>query len=250
LINPYLALATVGDGKKHYRKALDKGVLKILSKMGISTVQSYCGAQLFEAVGIGTHVINRYFTGTASRLGGIGLDIIAREAGIRHRAAFETTPRLEDRGEYHFRAVGEQHAWNPRTIAALQHAAQRNDPRRFLDFELAANDEAARTTLRGLLTFTDATPVPIDEVEPAAAIVRRFSTGAMSFGSLSKEAHETLAIAMNRLGGRSNTGEGGEDRARFGTEKRCRGPSPVRAANCPDTRSTRRSPRPGTPRLG
>jgi glutamate synthase (NADPH/NADH) large chain len=203
-VNPYLALATTSDEVK-YRKALDKGLLKILSKMGISTIQSYCGAQQFEAIGLDRDVIDRYFTGTPSRLGGVGLDVIARETLMRHRG-------ISAEGEYSYRAGGHFHAWNPRTIAALQHGA-------FGAFSERVDAEAERYTLRGHLIFAERAPVPIGEVEPASAIVRRFSTGAMSFGSLSKEAHETLAIAMNRIGGRSNTGEGGEDHARFGTER-------------------------------
>ena len=212
-VNPYLALATVGDeaaGDK-YLAALSKGLLKILSKMGISTVQSYCGAQVFEAIGIAPEVISRYFTGTPSRLGGIGLDQIAAETLARAGAARD--------GEYAYRADGEHHAWNPRTIAALQHAARRNDAATFAEFSQAADADTAGHTLRGLLDFVETTAIPLDDVEPVTEIVRRFSTGAMSFGSLSREAHEALAIAMNRLGGRSNTGEGGEDRARFGTER-------------------------------
>jgi len=217
-VNPYLALATVSVGaddpaaaRAHYLKAVAKGLLKILSKMGISTVQSYCGAQIFESVGLARDVIARYFTGTAARLGGVGLDVIAAETLARRDAVTD--------GEYAYRALGEHHAWNPRTIAALQRAARDGDATTYDEFADAANADSAAHTLRGLLEFVPTTPVPLDEVESAAAIVRRFSTGAMSFGSLGKEAHETLAAAMNRIGGRSNTGEGGEDRARFGTER-------------------------------
>jgi glutamate synthase (NADPH) large chain len=210
-VNPYVALASVSDGGK-YLAALTKGLLKILSKMGISTVQSYCGAQVFEAVGIARDVIDRYFTGTPSRLGGIGLADIAAETVARWTEAAD--------GEYVYRATGEHHAWNPTTIATLQRAARSNDATTYAQFAAAANADAASHTLRGLFELVDASaPVPLDEVEPAASIVRRFSTGAMSFGSLGREAHEALAIAMNRLGGRSNTGEGGEDRARFGTDR-------------------------------
>jgi glutamate synthase (NADPH) large chain len=209
-VNPYLALATVSDGA-HYLKALTKGLLKILSKMGISTVQSYCGAQVFEAIGIARSVIDRYFTGTPSRLGGIGLDEIAAETVARWDGAVD--------GEYVYRAGGEHHAWNPKTIATLQRAARSNDATTYQEFAAAANADADAHTLRGLFEFVETTSIPVEEVEPAASIVRRFSTGAMSFGSLGREAHEALAIAMNRLGGRSNTGEGGEDRARFGTDR-------------------------------
>jgi glutamate synthase (NADPH) large chain len=209
-VNPYVALATVSDGP-NYLKALTKGLLKILSKMGISTVQSYCGAQVFEAVGIARDVIDRYFTGTPSRLGGIGLDEIAAETVARWDEAVD--------GEYAYRAVGEHHAWNPKTIATLQHAARSNDATTYQAFADAANADAASHTLRGLLDFADTEAISIDLVEPASDIVKRFSTGAMSFGSLGREAHEALAIAMNTLGGRSNTGEGGEDRARFGTDR-------------------------------
>ncbi|HTA73074.1 MAG TPA: glutamate synthase large subunit [Gemmatimonadaceae bacterium] len=210
-VNPYLALATTPD-EVLYRKALDKGLLKILSKMGISTIQSYCGAQQFEAIGLARDVVDRYFTGTPSRLGGIDLETIGRETLMRHRG-------MSAEGEYSYRAGGLFHAWNPRTIASLQHATRHGDAAAFRTFSDRADAEAERYTLRGHLALPQRTPVPLDEVEPASAIVKRFSTGAMSFGSLGKEAHETLALAMNRLGGRSNTGEGGEEPARYGTER-------------------------------
>ena len=232
-VHPYLALETVGallhvhqaagnKAQAAYIKAIGKGLLKVMSKMGISTLQSYCGAQLWEAVGLGASLIDRHFTGTPSRVGGIGLEHIAAETLRRHRAAFadDSIPRLDPGGEYQYRAQGEHHNWNPLTIAKLQHATRGDSYSTFKEFSALANDETRRqSTLRGLLTFAERDPIPLDEVEPASKITSRFCTGAMSFGSLSAEAHETLAIAMNRLGGRSNSGEGGEDPARFGTER-------------------------------
>jgi glutamate synthase domain-containing protein 2/glutamate synthase domain-containing protein 1/glutamate synthase domain-containing protein 3 len=205
-----------------YTKAVNKGLLKIMSKMGISTLQSYCGAQVYEAVGLSRRLVDRHFRGTSSPLGGVDLDVIAEDTLRRHRAAFadRAASRLANGGDYHFRADGERHAWNPATIATLQHATRTGDAATFAEFSRAAND-ATRSggTLRGLLDFVERAPISVDEVEPAAAIVRRFTTGAMSFGSLSREAHETVAVAMNRLHARSNTGEGGEDRERFGTDR-------------------------------
>jgi len=237
-VHPYLALETVaamarpeatGDkphgaaAQERYVKALVKGLLKIMSKMGISTLQSYCGAQLWEAVGLSTALVDRHFAGTPSRVGGIGMELIAHETLRRHSDAFDTasiTTRLDPGGEYQYRVQGEHHNWNPMTIAKLQHATRSDSYSTFKEFSQLANDETRRqSTLRGLLDFVERDPVPLDEVEPASAITRRFCTGAMSFGSLGKEAHETLAIAMNRLGGRSNSGEGGEDPARFGTDR-------------------------------
>jgi glutamate synthase domain-containing protein 2/glutamate synthase domain-containing protein 3 len=253
-VHPYVALETVAamarpeavSGKPHgaaaqerYVKALGKGLLKIMSKMGISTLQSYCGAQLWEAVGLSTALVDRHFAGTPSRLGGIGMDLIAEETLRRHIKAFEDasylTPspsplppdsprsydaRLDQGGEYQYRIQGEHHNWNPLTIAKLQHATRGDNYTTFKEFSQLANDETRRqSTLRGLLDFVEREPISLDDVEPASAITRRFCTGAMSFGSLSAEAHETLAIAMNRLGGRSNSGEGGEDPTRFGTER-------------------------------
>ncbi len=237
-VHPYLALETVaamarpeatGDkphgaaAQERYVKALGKGLLKIMSKMGISTLQSYCGAQLWEAVGLSTALVDRHFAGTPSRVGGIGMELIAHETLRRHSDAFDTasiTTRLDPGGEYQYRVQGEHHNWNPMTIAKLQHATRSDSYSTFKEFSQLANDETRRqSTLRGLLDFVERDPVPLDEVEPASAITRRFCTGAMSFGSLGKEAHETLAIAMNRLGGRSNSGEGGEDPARFGTDR-------------------------------
>lgn len=206
-----------------YIKALNKGLLKIMSKMGISTLQSYCGAQTFEALGLSPDLVGRYFGGTSSRIGGVGLDIIAEETLRRHAQAYRpqtVTPRLDTGGNFHYRVDGESHHWNPQTIATLQHATRSGRYTTFKEFSRAA-DEASRTgcAIRGLLDFVERDPVPVNEVESSAEIVRRFVTGAMSFGSISREAHETIAIAMNRLGGRSNTGEGGEDPARFGTER-------------------------------
>ncbi|MBX6332477.1 MAG: glutamate synthase large subunit, partial [Gemmatimonadaceae bacterium] len=237
-VNPYLAFETLADlardgrlpepidattAAEKYIKALQKGLLKVLSKMGISTVQSYCGAQIFEAVGLGPRLVRRYFTGTASRIGGIEIEQVAEETLRRHAAAYhQVLPlrALESGGEFHYRSQGEHHAWNPATISTLQHAVRGRSAATYREFSRLANDERTRlATLRGLLDFAERAPVPIDEVEPAAEIVKRFATGAMSFGSLSKEAHETLALAMNRIGGRSNSGEGGEEPERYGTDR-------------------------------
>ena len=234
-VNPYMAFEaiyrlhkekTLPEGVEldelcdHYISAVKKGILKTMSKMGISTLRSYHAAQQFEAVGLSRDVVDRCFTGTASRIEGADLDVIARETLARHQAAFG--PRepgaldLDFGGEYHFRLEGESHLWNPTTIARLQHAVIQNDPEAYAQYARAINDQSRQLcTLRGLFEFVGGEPVPLDEVEPASEIVKRFYTGAMSHGSISKEAHETLAIAMNRLGGRSNTGEGGEDSARF-----------------------------------
>ena len=238
--HPYLALATCADlarsgrltgvtdpaaAEAKYIKAVEKGLLKILSKMGISTLQSYCGAQVWEAVGIGRALVDRHFAGTPSRIGGVDLGVIGEETLIRHRRAFDESVADDDSlldvgGDYHYRIQGERHNWNPRAITALQRAARENSASTYREFSRAVHDaQHGDSTLRGLLDFAAREPVPIEEVEPAASIVRRFATGAMSFGSISREAHETLAIAMNRLGGRSNTGEGGEDPARFGTDR-------------------------------
>jgi glutamate synthase domain-containing protein 2/glutamate synthase domain-containing protein 1/glutamate synthase domain-containing protein 3 len=236
-VNPYLAFDTVRhlieDGSyvpedltlekalSFYIKAVDKGLLKIFAKMGISTLQSYRGAQIFEAVGLAKDLVARYFTGTSSKVSGVGLDVIARESGIRHARAFPSGgsfyPELDPGGLYQWRARGERHTFNPDSVAKLQHAVRSESFETFKDFSRAADDEAERLcTLRGLFRFRFAdAPVPLEEVEPAAEIVKRFCTGAMSLGSISREAHETLGIAMNRLGGKSNTGEGGEDPARF-----------------------------------
>jgi glutamate synthase (NADPH) large chain len=199
--------------------AFDEGLLKVISKMGVSTIQSYRGAQIFECLGLNRELVDRHFTGTPSRLSGIGLDDLDREALERHRRGFD--PQLGEllpftAGNYQWRRRGEIHKWNPSTIAALQHAAAANDPAVYAKYEAFADDESrGLVTLRGLLEFEASRPVPLDEVESAASLVKRFVTGAMSFGSLSPEAHETLAIAMNRIGGKSNSGEGGEEPRRF-----------------------------------
>lgn len=233
-INPYLAFDTYramiesGELKgmtairayRNYVQAVTDGIIKILSKMGISTIQSYRGAQIFEAVGIHDSVISKYFTGTASRLGGIDLDVIEQETLLRHQAAFAEKrngrKELEVGDEYQYREHGEDHQYNPRTIRLLQQATRSNDYELFKTYSDMLNDDSQNLqSLRGLVQFKNRTPVPIEEVEPIEAIVKRFKTGAMSFGSISKEAHEALAIAMNRLGGRSNTGEGGESPDRY-----------------------------------
>ena len=233
-INPYLAFETLEnmrvqsfpemkayDVRKNYIKAIGKGVLKVMSKMGISTYQSYCGAQIFDAVGLSSSLIEKHFTGTASSIEGVGMAEIAEECVRRHRAAFGDNPiyrnMLDVGGDYAFRLRGEDHAWTPETVSHLQHAVRGNKVEDYKAFAAGINDQAERLlTIRSLMTFkhTDK-PVPLEEVEPASEIVKRFATGAMSFGSISREAHTTLAIAMNRIGGRSNTGEGGEEADRF-----------------------------------
>jgi glutamate synthase (NADPH/NADH) large chain len=234
-INPYLAFETIDDmleqgqltmiehekALKNYIKAATKGVLKVMSKMGISTVQSYCGAQIFEAIGLNREVIDQYFTGTASRVSGIGLDVIAAEVRARHERAFPDRQLnghlLEVGGQYQWRREGEHHLFNPETVHKLQHACRTNNYQVFKQYSELVNNQAKRLcTLRGLfeLKFADK-PIPLEEVESVESILKRFKSGAMSYGSISKEAHETLAIAMNRIGGKSNTGEGGEDPARY-----------------------------------
>ena len=234
-INPYLALESVRDlaergelnGTKpdyaeyNFIKANEKGILKVMSKMGISTVQSYRGAQIFEAIGLNDDLVERYFTRTPSRIQGIGLDTVEEETLQRHRSAFDDPfvpgmQELDMGGQYQWRRHGEFHQWNPEAIAKLQYATRSNDPRAYREFADEVNDQSRRmATLRGLLEFKGGQPIPIDEVEPAVEIVKRFATGAISLGSISREAHETMAIAMNRLGARSNTGEGGEDFNRY-----------------------------------
>ena len=275
-VNPYLALDTIDDmiaegllegvsprqARRNYTKAACKGVLKVMSKMGISTVASYTGAQVFEAIGLDRALIDEYFTGTASRIGGIGLSVLAAEVATRHRMAYEKRPtewahrELEVGGEYQWRREGEHHLFNPKTVFKLQHATRSKRYSIFKEYTAAVDDQAEKLgTLRGLLRLRSGPadtgvetnpqseldgfdpqsereldgpaalhngappggnrPIPLEEVEPIEAIMARFSTGAMSYGSISKEAHETLAIAMNRIGGRSNTGEGGEDADRF-----------------------------------
>ena len=233
-VNPYLAFETLDDmirqrmlnnlthetAVKNYIKALNKGILKVMSKMGISTLQSYCGAQVFEAVGLDRAIVDRYFTRTSSRIGGVGIDVIAEEVRRRHEKAFPVRPvehDLEWGGEYQWRRDGEYHLFNPDTVFKLQHATRSGQFAVFKEYTRLVDDQNEHlATLRGLLELAPAAqPIPIDEVEPIDAIVKRFSTGAMSYGSISQEAHETLAIAMNRIGGKSNTGEGGEDAERF-----------------------------------
>ena len=233
-INPYLAFATLDQIRvendlplsaaavqKNYLKAVGKGILKVMSKMGISTYQSYCGAQIFDAVGLASGFVDKYFTGTATTIEGVGLGEVAREAVERHRHAYGDNPiyheMLDVGGDYAFRLRGEDHAWTPQSVARLQHAARGNSPAEYQAFAASINDQSERLlTIRGLMNLREAAaPVPLDEVEPASEIVKRFATGAMSFGSISREAHTTLAIAMNRIGGKSNTGEGGEEASRF-----------------------------------
>ena len=298
-INPYLAFETIDDmidqgaltgvtkkrAHKNFVKACTKGVLKIMSKMGISTVASYTGAQVFEAIGLSAEVVDEYFTGTTSRIGGVGLDEIAEEVARRHRFAYLDRPEsaahrdLWIGGEYQWRREGEYHLFNPETVFKLQHATRTKRYEIFKEYTRKVDDQARRlATLRGLFELRTGVrpPVPIEEVEPVSEIVKRFSTGAMSYGSISAEAHETLAIAMNRLGAKSNTGEaartpsGSTTRSGAARSSRwpraasasppstsptpttCRSrwrraPSPVRAASCRAARSTRGSPRPGTP---
>ena len=209
------------DAEARVIKGINKGLLKTISKMGISTVQSYCGAQIFEAVGLEPELIERHFTGTASRIGGIGQGVLAQEALDRHARAYPEIHEglLPAGGVYAWRRDGEFHMWNPETIELLQAAVRDRSPQTYAEYSRLMNDDAGRrATLRGLLAFKErpeAEWLALDEVEPAAEIVKRFATGAMSLGSLSREAHETLAIAMNRIGGRSNTGEGGEDPVRY-----------------------------------
>lgn len=233
-INPYLAFDTLTalyrtlpedlteeEVHERYIKAVGKGIMKVMSKMGISTYQSYCGAQIFDAVGLATEFVDHYFAGTHTAIEGIGLAEIAEETARRHRMAFGDGPlyrnALDIGGELAFRLRGEEHVWSPETISLMQHAVRRGDYRQFREYTRALNEQSKQLrNLRGLfeLKFADQ-PVPLEEVEPATEIVKRFSTGAMSFGSISWEAHTTLAIAMNRLGGKSNTGEGGEEPERF-----------------------------------
>ena len=239
VINPYLAFETIeqllldGDiqdlseeqAAKNYVTACTKGVLKVMSKMGISTLQSYRGAQIFEAVGLETSFIDRYFTWTASRIGGIGITTIAEEIARRHAIAFPARGRpdgeLDSGGEYQWRRDGEYHLFNPETVFKLQHASRSGQYEIYREYAELVNDQSQkRSTLRGLLQFTGMdNSIPIEEVEPVENIYKRFSTGAMSYGSISAEAHETLAIAMNRIGGKSNTGEGGENPKRFTADK-------------------------------
>ncbi|HEX6163406.1 MAG TPA: glutamate synthase large subunit, partial [Vicinamibacterales bacterium] len=232
-VNPYLAFESLDDlirqgllpdvthagAVKQYIKALNKGVLKVMSKMGISTLQSYCGAQIFEAVGLDREFVDRYFTSTASKIGGIGLKDISEEVRRRHVRAYgeKASAELQSGGEYQWRRDGELHLFNPDTVFKLQHATRTGQYKIFKEYTQLVDDQSkARATLRGLFGLTPSgPPLPLDEVEPVEKILPRFSTGAMSYGSISQEAHETLAIAMNRMGAKSNTGEGGEDPGRY-----------------------------------
>ena len=237
-INPYLAFETLiamkGDLPqkledkeivKRYIKSIDKGLYKVMSKMGISTYQSYCGAQIFDAVGLRSDFVKTFFTGTATRIEGVGLEEIAEETVRRHRDAFGEAPiyrnALDVGGEYAYRVRGEDHVWTATTVAALQHAVRGNSRDKYRAYAKVSNEQSERLlTIRGMFRLKSAeedsrSPVPLEEVEPAQTIVRRFATGAMSYGSISREAHTTLAIAMNRIGGKSNTGEGGEESDRY-----------------------------------
>lgn len=232
-IHPYLALESLGKmsdpekAVKNFIKAIGKGLNKVMSKMGISTYMSYTGAQIFEAVGLQSSLVNKYFTGTASNIEGIGIFQVAEEALRQHRAAFSTDPvlanDLDAGGEYAYRVRGEEHMWTPDSIAKLQHASRANNYRTYKEYAQIINDQSRRhMTLRGLFEFRfdPSRAIPLDDVEPAKEIVKRFATGAMSLGSISTEAHSVLAVAMNRIGGKSNTGEGGEDELRYRAEMR------------------------------
>ncbi len=272
----------------NYIKAITKGVAKVMSKMGISTAASYCGAQIFEAIGLNQEVIDKYFTWTASRISGVGLDAIADDVAARHERAFPSRKfngaTLDTGGQYQYRKEGEYHLFNPETVHKLQYAVRTGDYKVFQQYSQLVNDQSKRLcTLRGLFDIKfAATPIPIEEVESVESLMKRFKSGAMSYGSISQEAHETLAIAMNRIGGRSNTGEGGEDperyawsnelgdsknsaikqvaSGRFGVTsiylvnakelqiKMAQGVSRAKAANCPAARSIPGSPRCGTRR--
>ncbi|QQS52575.1 MAG: glutamate synthase large subunit [Bacteroidota bacterium] len=233
VVNPYGAFAVIErmcstgqikidyvEARENYYKSINKGLLKIMSKMGISTLRSYHGAQIFEALGLDSGFVKRYFTGTDSRIGGINIDQVAEEALITHRNAFEENPltnnSLKSAGTYHYRKDGEKHGWNPETIGLLQWATRTGDYNKYKEFSAQVDkDNRAPHFLRGCVNFKKGKSISIDKVEPAEEIMKRFVTGAMSFGSISKEAHEALAVAMNTIGGRSNTGEGGEDPVRF-----------------------------------
>ncbi|HIG88363.1 MAG TPA: glutamate synthase subunit alpha, partial [Candidatus Thioglobus sp.] len=228
-INPYLAFEALWQARrdemidvesdeaiiKAYRKGVGKGMLKVMAKMGISTLESYKGAQIFEAVGLAPEVMEKCFFETASRIKGVGFDVLQTEVENRHQSAYKTND-LDNLGHYHWRSGGEKHMWEPQTIANLQLAARNNDEEAYWKFSKQSNEQGTRNcTLRGLMSFKKGNPIPIGSVEGIKEIVKRFATGAMSFGSISAESHESLAIAMNRLGGKSNTGEGGEDSKRW-----------------------------------
>ncbi len=233
IVNPYAAFAVIENmvskyefkfdyvkARENYIRAVDKGLLKILSKMGISTLRSYFGSQIFEAIGLDKGFVDKYFTGTDSRIGGIGLDEIAEEAILPHSKAYEKSNNnhdvLKTQGTYHYRTDGEYHGWNPESISLLQWSTKTNDYSRYKEYSaIVENNNRRPHFIRGCFNIRKGTPVPLDNVEPASNIIKRFVTGAMSFGSISKEAHEALAIAMNKIGGKSNTGEGGEDPSRF-----------------------------------
>jgi glutamate synthase (NADPH/NADH) large chain len=230
-VHPYLAIETLADlasglpgdltaekAVYNFKKAISKGLMKVMSKMGISTYMSYCGAQIFEAIGLNRALVDKYFTGTPSNVEGVGLFEIAEEAIRLHKLAFGNdqvlATMLDAGGEYAFRVRGEEHMWTPDAIAKLQHSTKTNSYSTYKEYAQIINDQSQRhMTLRGLFEFRfdKAQPIPVDEVEPAKEIVKRFASGAMSLGSISSEAHTTLAVAMNRIGGKSNTGEGGED---------------------------------------
>ncbi len=235
VVNPYLAFAAIDylvnegeiklpyeEARKNYIKSIDKGLLKVLSKMGISTLRSYHGSQLFEAVGVSDELIENYFKGTPSRIGGVGYEEIFKEAMMFHHDAFKNPEKkvtFSTVGEYHYRNNGEFHAWNPQSIALLQWATRSDDYTVYKKFSKLVDDQNAQPAfIRGVLKWKK-NPIPLDQVESAESILKRFVTGAMSYGSISKEAHEAIAVAMNMIGGRSNTGEGGEDAGRFGTDK-------------------------------
>jgi len=228
-VNPYLAFEALWQARRDslinledddavvmaYRKGVAKGMLKVMAKMGISTLASYKGAQIFEAVGLSPEVMDKCFFETASRISGVGFEVLQTEAETQHKKAFLSTS-FDNLGQYHWRSGGEKHMWEPQTITDLQKAARNNDKEAYWEFAKKSNEEGTRNcTLRGLMSFKPGNPIDIDIVEPAKEIVKRFATGAMSFGSISAESHESLAIAMNRIGGKSNTGEGGEDSARW-----------------------------------
>ena len=230
-VNPYMAFVedlvakqavqlNYETAEKNYVKSLCKGLLKVLSKMGISTIRSYRGAKLFEAIGLSEDLVETYFGSISSKVGGIGLAEIARDAVQMHKVGYkeDLSEVLEHKGIYSYRKDGEKHAWNPETISTLQLATRLGSYKKFKEYTKLVDEKEEPLFLRDFLEFKRQSPVPLEEVEPASEIMKRFVTGAMSFGSISKEAHETMAMAMNKIHGRSNTGEGGEDAGRF-TEK-------------------------------